>query len=574
MARTPLFSSLRSALAKGWWAHQQGVPVDADLDAVWRAARVSRREVVAGAGLLALAACGGDKDAEDTEDAGSVARPGRVVVVGAGIAGLHCAYRLQQAGVPVTLYEASDRAGGRMYSGRGIFRDGQVCELGGELIDTNFASLWALAEEFRIQIDDRAAFASPGQAGEFWYVEGAVVSEEEVTRQFAEVAGTFAEQAARGEEDDAFFEEIDTMGLDAWLATYVPVDAYPALHKVLAVAYRGEFGLELDEQSAWNLIYLIDYENPEPFHIFGDSDERYHTHLGNDTFTTALEGALAEGVLVKGHALTALADAEGGYALTLRNADGSTVTATAEHVVLALPFTVLREVDLAAVTLSDEKREIIAEIGYGTNAKVMVGFDSRPWNTLHNANGSMTTDLPVQQTWDASVGQDGESGILTNFLGGDQGLACGEGTAEAWAEAVTVPGVDEVWPGSAAAYTGTAVRMHWPTAPWAKGSYTCYKPGQWAFWAREGVREGNVHFCGEHTSLDFQGWMEGGAETGALAAAEILDDLGGTLSRTHRRALAGKLELPQASYHGDSHPRLRWMERRRIVRARIGHRRG
>ena len=350
MARTPLFASLRSALVKGWWAHQQGVPVDADLDAVWRAARVSRREVVAGAGLLALAACGGDKDAEDTEDTGSVARPARVVVVGAGIAGLHCAYRLQQAGVPVTLYEASDRAGGRMYSGRGIFRDGQVCELGGELIDTNFASLWALAEEFGIEIDDRAAFASPGQAGEVWYVEGAVVSEEEVTRQFAEVAGTFAEQAARGEEDDAFFEEIDMMGLDAWLATYVPVDTYPALHKVLAVAYRGEFGLELDEQSAWNLIYLIDYENPEPFHIFGDSDERYHTHLGNDTFTTALEGALAEGVLVKGHALTALADAEGGYALTLRN-----------------------------------------------------------------ANGSMTTDLPVQQTWDASVGQDGESGILTNF---------------------------------------------------------------------------------------------------------------------------------------------------------------
>ena len=101
-----------------------------------------------------------------------------------------------------------------------------------------------------------------------------------------------------------------------------------------------------------------------------------------------------------------------------------------------------------------------------------------------------------------------------------------------------------------------------------------WEPDDRAFWAREGVREGNVHFCGEHTSLDFQGWMEGGAETGALAAAEILDDLGGTLSRTHRRALAGKLELPQASYHGDSHPRLRWMERRRIVRARIGHRRG
>jgi hypothetical protein len=122
---------------------------------------------------------------------------------------------------------------------------------------------------------------APEQAGEAWYVEGALVSEEEVTRQFIEVASTFAEQAARVEEDAAFFEEIDAMGLDAWLETYVPASTYGALHKVLTVAYRGEFGLELAEQFAWNRIYLIDYENPKPFQIFGDSDERYHTHLGN-----------------------------------------------------------------------------------------------------------------------------------------------------------------------------------------------------------------------------------------------------------------------------------------------------
>jgi monoamine oxidase len=577
MARSPLFSSLRNALAKGWWAHTQGLAHAPDLDARWRAVRLSRRTVLAGGGLAALTACSGGADdsaADDTADTGSVPSPARVVVIGAGIAGLHCAYRLQQAGVSVTLYEASDRVGGRMYSGRDLFRDGQICELGGELIDTNFATLWALSEEFGIQIDDRAAFAAPDSVTDTWFVDGVTVSEDEVARQFAEVAPTFAEQALRAETDDAFFESIDAMGLDEWLATYVPPDRYPALHTVLSVAYRGQFGLELDAQSPWNLLYLIDYESSDPFRIFGDSDERFHTHLGNDTFATALEGALAEGVLRKGHALTSLAEADGGYALGFRLSDGGTATATAEHVVLALPFSLLREVDLSAVTLSEEKRQIIAELGYGTNAKVMVGFATRPWNLLHNASGSMTTDLRLQQTWDTSVGQSGDSGILTNFLGGDQGLASGNGTAQEWAEAVTVPGVEAAWPGSGAAYSGAAVRMHWPTAPWAKGSYTCYKPGQWAFWSREGVREGNVHFCGEHASLDFQGWMEGGAETGALVAAEVLDDLGGTLSRTHRRALAGKLDLPQACYHGDLLPRMRWMERRRLVRARLGVRRG
>ena len=57
------------------------------------------------------------------------------------------------------------------------------------------------------------------------------------------------------------------------------------------------------------------------------------------------------------------------------------------------------------------------------------------------------------------------------------------------------------------------------------GSYTCYRPGQWSYWQLEGEREGNVHFCGEHTSPDFQGWMEGAAETGAFVAAEVLNDL-------------------------------------------------
>jgi len=72
-----------------------------------------------------------------------------------------------------------------------------------------------------------------------------------------------------------------------------------------------------------------------------------------------------------------------------------------------------------------------------------------------------------------------------------------------------------------------AVRFHWPTFEWTKGSYACYLPGQWTrFGGAEGERVGNLHFCGEHTSVDFQGYMEGAAESGERAAAEILADLG------------------------------------------------
>jgi len=64
--------------------------------------------------------------------------------------------------------------------------------------------------------------------------------------------------------------------------------------------------------------------------------------------------------------------------------------------------------------------------------------------------------------------------------------------------------------------------MYWPTAPFALGSYACYLPGQAGWSGTEGEPVGRLHFCGEHTSEDFQGYMEGAAESGERAAGEVL----------------------------------------------------
>ena len=236
----------------------------------------------------------------------------------------------------------------------------------------------------------------------------------------------------------------------------------------------------------------------------------------------------------------------------------------------------MRECDLSGLTLSDEKRTIIDELGYGTNAKVMGNFTSPVWRDVHGSSGSVTADLDFQQSWDTSIGQGGPEGIMTNFLGGQAGIDCGEGTAEAWYTGQVLPGLEAVYPGTMAAYIpDSAVRMHWPTAPHHKASYTCYKPGQWAFWSLEGVREGNLHFCGEHCSPEFQGWMEGGAETGGLVAMEIIDDLGATASPFHLDLVARQTSAaPHPCYHGDRNPPLRWGARRRLLRERFGARLG
>jgi monoamine oxidase len=473
------------------------------------------------AGSVALPACGND-DINPPPPSPPERQEVQLAVVGAGLAGLHAAYRLQQAGADVVVYEASSRVGGRTFTARGEFPDAQIAELGGELIDTNHTTMLALAEEFGLKVDDRQT--KQWDQGEIWWVAGNAVPEATIVEQFTAVAVRMLDDLEAADSDDDAYTTLDETPLSDYLDEVVPSDDYPELYAVLEAAYRGEFGLEIGEQSALNLVYLIGSDAPDPFRIFGESDERYHLHEGNDAIASALAEKLGAAVLL-GHRLTGLAATDDDRVeLTLSRDTDAPIQVKAEHVVLALPFSVLRNV---AVELdwSEEKQDIVANLGYGTNAKVMGAFKERVWNTEHDAIGAVTSDSAFQQLWDTSIGQDGESGILTNFLGGTRGVEVGDEDPEAYFQSV-VSELEAVFPGVADAYVaGSARRMHWPTAPNNLGSYTCYRPGQWSFWQLEGEREGNVHFCGEHTSPDFQGWMEGAAETGAFVAAEVLDDL-------------------------------------------------
>jgi monoamine oxidase len=565
MGRTSLFGALRRALAKAHAVHRTG----RSPEELARAA-ISRRSVLQGMGAAAmlplvpsLSGCGGGDDGPS----GSA-----VAIIGGGMAGLHCAYRLAQAGVSAQVYEASDRAGGRIFTGRGLanIAGGQLVELGGELIDTDHTTMMGLAAEFELALDDLVADTAGLQADTF-YFDGGVIADKDIVAAFEPLAAIMDATVTAAEADDTEFERVDAMSIPEWLADEGGVGPDTLIHRILAEAYLGEYGLEPEEQSIFNLLYLIDYGEPDPFRIFGDSDEAFHTHAGNDAITSAIAGELDASQLHLGYRLTRVAQDGERYTLTF-DVGGATEDVTVDHVVFALPFTALRNVDLAAAGLTAEKTDIIDNLGYGTNAKLMLQFSTPTWRTAQAASGGSVSDVgELSATWDTTRGQDGPQGILTNFVGGARGIAIGDGTAEERAAEV-VPWIDEVFPGAGAAYlAGSAVRKHWPSDPHTLGSYACYRPGQWAYFGLEGTRVGNLHFCGEHCSQDYQGYMEGAAETGALAAMEILDDLGIAAPERLRRLMAPKLILPQASYGGPARPMRR--QQRRVVR-RGAHRAG
>jgi monoamine oxidase len=549
----------------------------------------SRRELFFGAlgaaALVPLAAACGD-NIKDPDAAGP-----HIVVIGGGIAGLTAAHYLRLAGVRADIYESSMRLGGRMYTDRDVYGEsGQLVEMGGELVDSDHLVMMAMCQSFGLQLDDLIADTEGLRQDSFIFHDGAfptpsasmLLDEAAIVTAFRPVAAKMAEAVAM-EDDDVEFARIDDMSIPEYLQNECSLAPTTMIRRLLEISYLEEYGLEVEEQSAWNMIYLIDFDEPDPFRVFGDSDERFHIHEGNDALPTRIAQLIPEERINLGHALTKVAKNGELFDLTFSTTEGE-VTITASRVIYALPFTRLREVDLADSELSEDKLAVITEIGYGTNAKLMMQFTDRHWEQApFMSGGGVITDVGdspsksqlgsgLQTVWATSRGQDGDEGIITNFVGGQRGVDMGAGTAESQAQTV-LPWLETIWPGITAKYIpNSAVRMHWPSYEHTKGSYGCYKVGQWQlYYGTEGLREGNQHFCGEHCSEDYQGYMEGAAETGTLVAAEILDDLG----LDYPIVLAGILDMlgvtgeekerrVRASYHAafGERPKLRDRKRR------------
>jgi len=317
---------------------------------------------------------------------------------------------------------------------------------------------------------------------------------------------------------------------------------------MLEIAYLGEYGREVAEQSALNLLLLIGADGARDLSIYGESDELFHAKNGSDSFPTALAAQLAPGQLELDARLERLRSAADGRVLLTFRRDASSFEVLADRVVLALPFSILRELDVQ-LPFDAQKKKAIAETGYGTNAKLQTGFSTRFWrDPLHNT-GATFADLAYQSSWDTSRLQPGTTGILTNFVGGQRGLDIGSGSPESQRDAF-LDDIDRVLPGAKAASTGAVARFHWPTNEFVKASYGCWTVGQYTTIAgSEILAQGNVHFCGEHTSVDAQGFMEGGALTGELAAREVAAALGVSVGAqaltararaTRRRALRAR----------------------------------
>jgi monoamine oxidase len=524
MAHTPLFEKLIHSFRVAGESVATGKSVDAILEQQSRD-RITRREFLE-AGTLAGVALTGVPDAMRRF---RVMTTGRVVIVGGGLAGLTCAYRLKQAGVIAMVYEGnSDRLGGRCWSLRGAFDQGQIAEHGGELIDQSHTEVRQLAQELGLTLDNLLSAEQNGTEP-FYYFGGARQTFADTTDAVKKVWQVMhadlsaASYPTLWNSYTAAGYALDQMSILDWINSRVPGGHATPLGQLLDVAYNIEYGAEIADQSSLNLLYLLGYSGPGQFRIFGPSNEKYHVRGGNDKIVDSLAGLLGPDQIVMGAALSAIVRNSGG-SYTLTFGTGSVRSVTADQVVLALPFSKLREVDYKKAGFVAPKTLAIRNMPIGANAKVHVQFNTRHWRTLGN-NGDSYADTGYQDTWEVTRAQAGTAGILVNYTGGDTtrsqaGLSAGPAAQRFLGQ------IEPVLPGLSARANGKATIDYWPSNPWTHGAYSYWRKGQYTTFAgSEYERSNNCHFCGEHTSIDSQGYLNGAVETGQRAAADVLADL-------------------------------------------------
>ena len=283
----------------------------------------------------------------------------------------------------------------------------------------------------------------------------------------------------------------------------------------------GWYGLNLDALSALN---WMDYSViPAP-----GADERWHVRGGNDQIIGRAADALPPGTIHLNAPLRALVRrSDAAYELTF---DGDGAPVMADLVILTLPMSTLRQVDLSRAGFGAQKMAAIADLAMGYDVKLLLQYATRPAD-MGNWSGGLEYTDPDLVTWESSVAEAGKAGLITVYAGGRTGASWAAPESHGPAPGPLVDDIlgriEEGVPGSRARFNGRSWADLWTRDPWTNGAYAAFAPGQYTrFWGGTAQPDGNVHFAGEATSTYSQGYLNGGVESGDRAAVEVMRKVG------------------------------------------------
>jgi len=447
--------------------------------------------------------------------------PKKVVVIGAGVAGLAAAYELTEAGHDVTLLEARARPGGRVQTMRERFSDGLYAEAGAmNVYDTHDWTLKYI-KLFGLTLDPSAQstlasviymrgqriVAKQGQAIE--YPLDLTSEEKRLGRRgmwekyVLSVAKDLGDYDAAGWPSDALLK-YDRMNFTEFLRAQ---GASPDAAMLLGLGAMGAFGDGASTVSALVMLREAAHRSrlKQNFYIRGGTD------LLPRAFASKLSDRIRYGAPVVG-----IEQDSNGVRVAYLHA-GARESVAADCVVCTVPFSVLRRIKVSP-DFSPEKRRAVEEMPYTSVARAYLQTGSKFW-LEEGLTGSATTDLSNMLVFDGAPGQAPKRGIIEAYFAGPQARRL---TAMREGERVlsTLALVEKVHPRVRREFEVGATKC-WDEDEWARGAYAWFKPGQMATLVPfVSAPEGRIHFAGEHASSQ-PGWMEGALESAERVVAEI-----------------------------------------------------
>jgi monoamine oxidase len=459
------------------------------------------------------------------------ARP-RIAIIGGGIAGLNAAYQLKKAGIRATVYEARSRIGGRIHSVTGQLGPGLVSDLGGSLINTTHKDMLTLVSDFKLQLFNRKTDPAIGGTPETgYYFEDRNRYEPEIAQKLRPFAKIIARDVALLDDDfDTYGPRFDQFSVKDYLDRASSQISEPWIRTLIENSIRTEYGVEPHQSSCLQLLSLLASVDGNQVDLTSGSDESYSVQGGSGLITDRLGQAIS-GQIQTQMVLQQLIFNGKTYRLTFKNNQ----TIEADTVILALPFSILRNIDLQ-VRLPDLFRTMIQDVNLGKNEKVFAAFNQKLWRQPFGFVGELWSDLGFAEVWDDTQRQSRNDGVLSFFFGGKQVETIQSGSAASQGQRM-VDRLNRIIPNIMFVATQKFLRTNWFKDPFTKGSYSTFKPGQLTQFAqyfyvdaqnpvdRQEVRFGNLFFIGEHLSESYYGYMNGGAETGRLAAESLIRQL-------------------------------------------------
>ena len=489
-------------------------------------ADISRRTFLAAATVTVAAACSSRsrRPVVRTTPRPDPGTPRRVIVVGAGLAGLSAALGLRDAGWEVVVLEARDRVGGRVHTLHGgepgvPFDRGLRADVGGESIDDTHTALQNLLHRFGLTTEwrsgdttsraTRGLFRYHGQTYTFAGLTarrgGAVLADylrvDDELRRLAEKHRVDPEhpEAADGAAD------LDRMSFATWLDS---LNLVPEARFVAEQANVSIYDAELADLS----MLFVAQQSAVTAGMLDSQSETMRVAGGNSSLPNAIAAALGSALILNAP-------------VTAVRRQGDVVGVTADgrehfgaHVVLAVPPPPLRNVRFDP-PLPTPIATAIAGLDLGAATKVVNQYDSPFWRE-HGRSGFSITDLTYRVSWDAADSYTAPAALLTTFTTANNGR-----TLAAWSDSERIRRVrDElaiVFPQSPAQLAGPAATMAWSGERFTGGGYAAYRPNQLAaFWPALRGGTDRIEFAGEHLEA-LAGYMESAVRSGERAAARL-----------------------------------------------------